>query len=258
MKILVVLLLSLFCSQGFAAVDGTHWYPWIGDPTIFGWVTVICYFVAAHLSYKEYKHVKYNHLLGEPKFWLGLAIVLLLLGFNKQLDLQTVFTYLVRQLSIQQGWYEDRRTYQVLFIVGLALSLLGFVYALRLFLARCWHLYKVTWVGIILLCFFVLVRAASFHHFDNLIGEEFLGLRLNVMMEIGALMMIIYGIYAHKKTPKIKLKPYAKDYVEVTDLSARIGCPRCNYPPSASLAYGRTFKCKRCAFKYTIFESSPV
>lgn len=256
MKILVGLLLGLFSIQALAAVDGASWYPWIGDPTIFGWITVICYFVAAHLSYKEYKHVKYNHLLGEPKFWLGLAIVLLLLGFNKQLDLQTVFTYLVRQLSIHQGWYEERRYYQVVFIIGLAVGMLGLIYALRIFLARCWHLYKITWVGIILLCFFVLVRAASFHYFDSLIGEQFLGLKLNVVMEIGALIIIMYGIYAHKKTPKIKMKPHAKDHVEVADLSERIGCPRCNYPPSASLAHGRSFKCKRCAFKYTVFQKA--
>lgn len=253
MKSLVGLLLVLFSSQALAAIDGVNWYPWIGDPTIFGWVTVFCYFAAAHLSYKEYKQVKYNHLLGEPRFWFSLAIVLIFLGFNKQLDLQTVFTYLVRQLSIQQGWYEERRYYQLIFIIGLAVSMLGLIYALRIFLARCWHLYKITWVGIILLCFFVLVRASSFHYFDSLIGEQLLGLKINVMMEIGALIIIMFGIYVHKKTPKVKLKPHAKDYLEVADLSEHISCPRCNYPPLSNLAHARSFKCKRCAFKYTVF-----
>ena len=45
------------------------------------------------------------------------------LGVNKQLDLQTLFTQLARDLAMAQGWYEERRRYQVAFII--AIGLLG-------------------------------------------------------------------------------------------------------------------------------------
>jgi hypothetical protein len=46
----------------------------------------------------------------------------LALGINKQLDLQTALTELGRVLAYDQGWYEERQTVQVWFIVGVAIT----------------------------------------------------------------------------------------------------------------------------------------
>lgn len=66
--------------------------------------------------------------------WLGSTILLIFLGFNKQLDLQTNLSEWLRATSIAHGWYEQRRGVQFLFIslMGLALPLM--LISLRLFL----------------------------------------------------------------------------------------------------------------------------
>ena len=45
-------------------------------------------------------------------FWMGLAALLVFLGFNKQLDLQTAFTFLAKDFAKATGWYENRRIVQ--------------------------------------------------------------------------------------------------------------------------------------------------
>ena len=98
------------------------WQPSFGDPTPLGWLTaalyvfvgVLCLLVAART----------RRLAGGDNqaalFWLGIAAGLLALGLNKQLDLQTLLTQAAKQLSIQQGWYEQRRWVQAAFFVALA------------------------------------------------------------------------------------------------------------------------------------------
>ena len=53
--------------------------------------------------------------------WNALAVGLLLLGINKQLDLQTALTELGKILAARQGWYEHRQRVQIDFIIGVVL-----------------------------------------------------------------------------------------------------------------------------------------
>jgi hypothetical protein len=66
-------------------------------------------------------------------------------------------------------------------------------------LAESWHRHKITWVGIELLCAFVLMRAASFHHMDVFINHHWLGVRFNVLLEIGAIIVVIVGALVEQK-----------------------------------------------------------
>ena len=110
-----------------------------------------------------------------------------MLGINKQLDLQSALTEIGRILADKQGWYADRRQIQMAFIAGMAMM------GLTLFAATL-HL---TWgapastrwamLGGIGLVVFVIIRAASFHHVDELLGYRFSGLRVNWLLEMGAL-----------------------------------------------------------------------
>lgn len=174
-----------------ATTDG-RWHPGIGDPTVFGWITVLFYAVAmcmsARLAFLQ------KNIGGRYHFWLYLALFLLLLGINKQLDLQTWFTETLREAALEQGWYDYRRPLQGLFIATLGLVMLGILMRLRHFLADAWRLYKVTWIGIALLFSFVLIRAASFHHMDVFIHHRMLGLKFNVLLEVGAILVIMAGI----------------------------------------------------------------
>ena len=176
--------------------DG-RWHPGIGDPTPLGWVTVVAYLVTAAMAFRGSARVHAARTqAADPgrtrtvaRFWLGVGIVMIALGINKQLDLQTYFTESMRDLALSQGWYEDRRRYQVAFIAALGL---GGVLALGLIaLALRQVIGEVLGgaLGLVLITMFVLVRAASFHYVDRLLGTG--KLRLNWVLELSGIAVIL-------------------------------------------------------------------
>lgn len=192
-------LLPMFYSVStFSATQDGRWHPGIGDPSIFGWITVVFYLIAVLVCAQ--KAVTLKNLGQGYRFWMCLAIFLLLLGINKQLDLQTWFTQTLRDSAHAHGWYEQRRIFQGLFIFILAVVTLFSLMSIRRFLSDSWHRHKVAWVGIELLCAFILMRAASFHHMDLFINHHWLGVRFNVILEIGAILIIIYGAFKEHQT----------------------------------------------------------
>ena len=113
----------------FAYTDADGWHLGIGDPTAVGWLTVAAYFFAAFLSWKAAGRARAPG--GWPPqavFWVGLAALLVMLGINKQLDLQTWFTLAAKRAAQSQGWYENRRIVQFLFILALGAGSLFAVY----------------------------------------------------------------------------------------------------------------------------------
>ncbi|WP_208300031.1 hypothetical protein [Aquabacterium sp. A08] len=165
------------------------WSPGIGDPTLGGWLAVASYLLAGLLCAAVWRgmgahgHPQRREAMG----YAFLAASLLLLGLNKQLDLQTALTELGRVWAHQQGWYEDRQRVQLAFmammaILGLTGGAVVALYAWRLPLpTRCVWL---AWMG---LGVFVVLRAASFHHMDRFIGDRALGVAWNHWLELGCL-----------------------------------------------------------------------
>ena len=176
------------------------WHPGIGDPTPLGWLTVVAYVVAAIAAFRaaQRNHTPPAGLREDPHgagrtavlwFWVAVGISMVVLGINKQLDLQTFFTESLRSMAKQQGWYENRRVFQVGFIVSLALggaaTLALVVYALR----RVFRYIVGGAVGLSLITSFVLVRAASFHHVDQLLGAG--KIRLNWVLELSGIAVVL-------------------------------------------------------------------
>lgn len=170
-----------------------NWSPGIGDPSLGGWLTVLLYGAAGWTTWRLLRGWKESHTSAqryEHWFWRALLIGLTLLGINKQLDLQSALTEIGRILADKQGWYADRRQLQMAFIAGVAvMSLTLFAVALHLTwgapASTLWALLGGT--GLLL---FVIIRAASFHHVDEVLGRSFSGLRVNWLLEMGALLVI--------------------------------------------------------------------
>src|SRR3712207_4883602 len=109
-----------------AGID-LRWHPGVGDPTLRGWLTVGAYALGAGLALRaawvSARHAEPSLAPADRRtlvgFWCLTAVVLVLLGINKQLDLQTWFIQVMRDLAKEQGWYEARRQYQIEFVVGL-------------------------------------------------------------------------------------------------------------------------------------------
>ena len=163
-----------------------RWSPQIGDPTTIGWLTVALYFIASVLSV----FVFYRKSKTRGIFWLFLSVVLFALAINKQLDLQSAFTATGRCVAQAQGWYAERRAFQLKFIISIVVT--SFLVALLLFWMMRREL-RTIWLalaGISLLIAFIAIRAVGFHHFDQFIGYKIGSIRMNWALEIGGIAMI--------------------------------------------------------------------
>jgi hypothetical protein len=177
-----------FC---LALTDGAQWHPGIGDPTFVGWLTVIVYFVAAVLCIRQ--TVREEGGSSRRLFWAILSTMMVLLGINKQLDLQTWLTMTGRKLAQTEGWYERRRTFQFWFILTVAFGgFAGFVVLRRLVQEHGSDL-RLPLLGIFLVTSFVVMRAASFHHLDQFLRSRILDFKMNWLLELGGIGIIIVG-----------------------------------------------------------------
>jgi hypothetical protein len=214
------------------------WSPGIGDPTVVGWVTVALYVGASLLCFRAARALVASlpatapedragrrpvslgpalaralvgasrPLLALPPrartraLWLGLAIVLLLLGVNKQLDLQTAIIEVGRRLARAQGWYGSRRRVEVAFVGALAASGLAVLRVVFLLVRREPPGARAVLVGATLLVAFVVFRAACFEHLDRMFGLELSDSPWNAAPELGGICFIILGTYRVLRSPQ--------------------------------------------------------
>lgn len=228
------------------------WSITVGDPTMIGWITVLVYFAAtARCLLKAFSSKQFG---GNYQFWLYLAVFLLFLGVNKQLDLQTWFEQTMKALAEQHGWYQHRALLQKVFIAFLGLGMLTILISFRLYLANTWRNYKLTWIGIVLLCLFILVRAAAFNRLDLLINHDILGLNVTEVLEVVSILLIILGTFLHTKQSSFITTDALsiKDYVEIIDEHTIVQCPQCGIQPLAKAVDGRLYKCRSCGFRYMV------
>jgi len=189
---------------------GINWTLGIGDPTAMGWVTVAAYFGAGLLcagaaaKAKPYSANAKSNSLSDRRFWLSAFCILIILGVNKQIDLQSLFTDLARAAAKAQDWYGERRRYQVGFIGVLGLA------GVLIFSSLSWRLrrspapVKLALLGIAFICLFVLVRAASFHHIDYWLGTHVASMRWNWIIELSGIATV--AIAAARYKPRINPK----------------------------------------------------
>lgn len=156
------------------------WAILVHDRGSLAWIVVAFYAVGALLAFAAAG----SSSARERTFWIGTAITLLLLGINKQLDLQTDLTTVVREAALSEGWYSERRDAQGAFI--LLIALLGAVcgFFLLVWLRETSTAVKVAAAGLMVLVAFVFMRAASFHHIDYWVTIRIAGLRSGWWLEL--------------------------------------------------------------------------
>ncbi|HEV8608387.1 MAG TPA: hypothetical protein VGQ99_23845 [Tepidisphaeraceae bacterium] len=225
------------------------WEPGIGDPTFFGWLAVFCYFAAAYLAYRagrlerklqpptpglspgwpqlardalnsiratltgnsNRKSQIANRKSLLPSFWFTLCAVLVLLGINKQLDLQSCLTQIGRDLSKSEGWYENRRAVQAIFVLLISLLGLATIAATYWYIHSAWRRYRLAFFGIVYLVTFVIIRATSFHHIDIFLQSTLGGIYFNHILELGGILFIAYAAWrATRDLPSPRLQPFEK------------------------------------------------
>lgn len=173
-----------------------RWHAGIGDPSLMGWLTVFAYALTCALAFSVRRKLP-PHPAGQRFFWSCLVLLLAFLAINKQLDLQSLATASARCTAKVQGWYADRRNFQIM-------AILSFI-AIACFagLILLWVIRKAFWrnalalAGLTTVLAFVMVRAVGFHHMDALIKREISGLRLNWILELSGIALICANAVYH-------------------------------------------------------------
>lgn len=181
-----------------------NWTPGIGDPTFIGWFTVIAYFTASLACFRLQRRLfkiknKAPLILKEQKIWGMFALILFCLCLNKQLDLQTAMTEFFREMALDQGWYRIRFLFQVAFIAALTLALPVSGWYVYRFSIPYPQAVKRAGMGLGFIAFFILIRAASFHHIDRLLGSDLIHIRLNWIFELGGIGVIHWSARQRKR-----------------------------------------------------------
>ena len=160
-----------------------HWRPTLGDPSFMGWLTVGAYAVGAILAARAW-------FKSNDRIWLAVALGMAGLCVNKQLDLQSLFTDIGRVVAYHEGWYERRREFQKLFVLGAIAGVGivggGLVWRFHAF----WLRHKLLAAGLLFLLTFIAVRAISFHHFDSFLKVRLLGVKMNWALELAGISLV--------------------------------------------------------------------
>ena len=168
------------------------WEPGIGDPTVYGWVTVAAYALGALFCWRASR----SGAPRERRFWLVLTAIMAFLCLNKQLDLQTLFTDAARVEAKRHGWYSQRRTVQVAFIFALGAASALVTIALLARMRRASGPARGAVIGLALLLFFIFVRASSFDKMDWLIGQHLGSVKANHVMELAGIAFVTVCAWA--------------------------------------------------------------
>jgi len=189
-----------------AGSDG-RWHVGIGDPTPVGWITVAAYALAAWLAWRNVGAARRTAV--PESFWIALTGLMIALGLNKQLDLQTWFAQAGRDMALEQGWYEQRRVVQALFIAALAAGALATVWWARRQWQTLWHEYRAAFVGVCVLLTFIVIRAASFHHIDMILRSDLGATPLHRVLEIVGVLIVAAGCAWWHAMHKRRVKRFA-------------------------------------------------
>jgi hypothetical protein len=168
------------------------WRPSFGDPSLEGWAIVFLYVLAVlgcwAAAHKLKRGTERN---AEQWAWLAILLLMLALGINKQLDVQTALTELGRLTAQWQGWYEKRHIVQELFVLAVAIVCATAVVVLLYWTRRASTASAVAMVGASLLLAFVVVRGISFHHIDHFLGARIGGFKRHWILEVSGVFIVL-------------------------------------------------------------------
>lgn len=166
------------------------WQSSIAHADIADWLTVAAYLVAAVLCKRAARCARHQSASSERLFWGLAAVVMFAFGVNELLDLQTLLTVFGRDHAMANGWYPDRRSIQYYFVVAL---LIGAVICSGLGFWVTRHLHcsvRLALGGLVFIAVFILVRAASFHHLDDILGRGATEFPLGSIQEMTGILLV--------------------------------------------------------------------
>jgi hypothetical protein len=171
-----------------------EWVFRLGDGTFWGWLITALYGITIAGSL-YYIHSMRRSTTPEKTIRICITVVLVLLGVNKQLDLQTLIIVTGRMIAAGHGWMVYRRTIQEFFAIGILLcvGVAGLVVILRL--RRCLLHVWLECTGITILLGFAIIRTASINHIGWVTVLEDTRLQHIHAFELAGLLCIMAALY---------------------------------------------------------------
>lgn len=166
------------------------WQASIAHADMADWVTVAAYLLAAILCSRAGRHAWLRRNSREKIFWRFTAILFVFLGINELLDLQTLLTMVGRAHAKANGWYPDHRKIQYIFVVALAIGAVLFGAAILWLTRRTHYGVRLALGGLVFIGLFILLRAASFHHLDDILGRGATDFPLGSIQEMAGILLV--------------------------------------------------------------------
>ncbi len=189
------------------------WLRLLGDNYFWGWAITIAYAVAIILACHRYLSLKEKDQPKIRAFWLLIAIVLLLLGINKQLDFQTLFFLIAQRMdAVLQRWglslgisHGHGRRFQSGFLVETIMlifvffgTIIGTITVIKVFWGYFSRMSREA-TGLGLLVLFTFLRTLAIYGFGYRMGMGFLFSHLHAL-EFFSLLVIIWAFSRKAKT----------------------------------------------------------
>jgi len=167
---------------------------WVEKPNVLDWIITAAYVAIASLCMlAALRRCGNLGAAGEgPRVWWSLALLSLVLGVNKELQLQTLLVHVGRVVAIEEGWYGSRRLAQGLFLVLLFIVSVVIIWK---FARRHWWLirnYAEMTLGLMLVLAYCLLRAADINHL-KLLGPKHSGSDFLWPLEVSGLILMLLG-----------------------------------------------------------------
>ena len=179
----------------------SDWQSSIAHADAADWVTVAAYLLASLLSARAARLEVPESGAREVVFWRATAVLLVLLGINELLDLQMLLTSLGRAYAKANGWYGHHRKVQYEFVVALGIAAAFFGIAMLWLTRRMHATVRLALVGLVFIGLFVLLRAASFHHVDAILGRGLPVFNWGSIQEMAGILIVAAAaaLYARKR-----------------------------------------------------------
>ncbi len=177
-----------------------------GDRTVIGWGITVCYLLAGMLCFYCTGHLDSRRVLPISQifawFWCLMAVALVLLGINKQLDVQMLLADIGRAYTKYHGWYGQRAPVQNrVLAVGACLGLAcvqGVAYRMKRGPKSLWF---ALW-GLLFLGATVLVHLVSQHDIEHVLALSVAGLSVGSALEILAILWIAVSALVYNHTER--------------------------------------------------------
>jgi hypothetical protein len=159
-----------------------------------GWFTVGSYFACAIVALIA---VLINQTGGRRScfFWSLISLLMILLGVNKQIDLQSLFTEVGAQIAKAQAWMDQRRIVQFWFIVPSGTTALVAFLSFAIIMRSLFRRFILAFTGLLFLFASIFLRAVSLHHFVEILGFTPSGAKIYFVLELpGIYLILVAGI----------------------------------------------------------------